>query len=1109
MGITSQKTNVMSFPVSNANISPLSGPFIAEIDIQNWAMYNPSQTFQLYQMNSNNWTSSDYWNTINPLITDTIIASNTTTPSYTYTDTNTYMKFDVSNIIANWLTVNSVTDVALTSASSSVFADTYWVSSNANIEPEIELWPYIVISASVPTASTNIPTTNFTNATTTANINHIVGNGLGVVSVVTNTAHNLQNGDLIGIVNTMDYNTSGVAVTVVDATHFTITIPSNTSTGVETYGVVLIASVVPCVAQGVDIDGISHNPVDLMVKKTESLTPVPVSVLNSSFSTVNFDFILNGIDDGYYQIQVKNLGGLYSSVIKPPIITQYLNLSSGNYVLYPRVFTSGDVLYLRGYNLTSFNQYLSVAMNSFNDGGLLPAGINTSINTSDINSTLNQISVVIPSGFSNEWDIGTIDYTNNSIQLLNSSNLQVNDAIVFNCNGAILDPLQIGIVYYIKSVYYNGSSSVITLSEVPNGPVLNLTPPSGSLGILKAYNKYFPVHVERDGFSSNVYNNILNIPIDDFGPAINIPIISGVGGVIIVTISDPSGVDSSKTVINNGNIIGSAIDVYGDSTVLEYNVLVTSVGTFTVIASDYAGNESIANQTVIIPTLPTIFITGYTITSSGSFLLNVKVSDNNTPAIIANNNSSQGIFVEGSISNTPYGTIKSINAVSDGVVFQLLVSSIGSGIMKIYATDSDNNTNMISPPVLTSISPLCGTTGTIVTFNGVNLGQSPIDLPSYQIVQSTVSSTGFKAKIIKTVDGVCVIAVKETVGSRDFISNQLTFLLKNTKPIINVIGNQIVEINQYSGSYNDQGATATDGITDLTNQIIISGVNNVDTTKLGVYFITYTVSDGCGNIASAQRVVNVVSGCLSSNKLTISAYPSAAYVGDTITIQADTGSFNSTYTNNVVTFSGVIAEIISGDSSQLKVLIPTGAASGDLVVETFNDCTASIVYDVLYNDITFDTYKVAYNVEKRYSTTALTYSVFQPEIMTRPIYNIDYSYSYFTPVVDENSMVQNVMTIILTQVGERIFNPLFGTTIASKVFALIQQPLGFENEVLTEISNAVNMYEPRVKVLIPQSFVVWDEGSNSMKVVLALLMPMGSVKKVGLTIRNSNANGVY
>jgi hypothetical protein len=76
-----------------------------------------------------------------------------------------------------------------------------------------------------------------------------------------------------------------------------------------------------------------------------------------------------------------------------------------------------------------------------------------------------------------------------------------------------------------------------------------------------------------------------------------------------------------------------------------------------------------------------------------------------------------------------------------------------------------------------------------------------------------------------------------------------------TDPVITVTGPNpvLVEINS---AYADAGATASDSLDgDLTPQIVVD--NPVDTSTLGQYTVTYTVSDAAGNTATATRSVNV------------------------------------------------------------------------------------------------------------------------------------------------------------------------------------------------------------------------------------------------------------
>jgi len=79
---------------------------------------------------------------------------------------------------------------------------------------------------------------------------------------------------------------------------------------------------------------------------------------------------------------------------------------------------------------------------------------------------------------------------------------------------------------------------------------------------------------------------------------------------------------------------------------------------------------------------------------------------------------------------------------------------------------------------------------------------------------------------------------------------------KGNPPIITLIGDE--EICTCLGeAYTDNGATANDTEDgDLTNDIKTE--NNVDTSKLGIYDVKFTVRDSDDNLSMKRRVVNVI-----------------------------------------------------------------------------------------------------------------------------------------------------------------------------------------------------------------------------------------------------------
>ena len=78
----------------------------------------------------------------------------------------------------------------------------------------------------------------------------------------------------------------------------------------------------------------------------------------------------------------------------------------------------------------------------------------------------------------------------------------------------------------------------------------------------------------------------------------------------------------------------------------------------------------------------------------------------------------------------------------------------------------------------------------------------------------------------------------------------------NTAPVVTLIGESSITVTQ-NATYEDAGATATDNVDgDLTSNI--STTSNVDTSTLGTYTVTHSVSDASGNNGSASRQVVVM-----------------------------------------------------------------------------------------------------------------------------------------------------------------------------------------------------------------------------------------------------------
>ena len=298
----------------------------------------------------------------------------------------------------------------------------------------------------------------------------------------------------------------------------------------------------------------------------------------------------------------------------------------------------------------------------------------------------------------------------------------------------------------------------------------------------------------------------------------------------------------------------------------------------------------------------------------------------------------------------------------------------------------------------------------------------------------------------------------------------------------------------------------------VEDSIILSGISilysvapydivndDVDVSTIGVYEITYTADDGCGNVANAVRTVNVVTGCA----LSLAISPPNGIIGDIVDIFAVGNIFNPIAVDNIVTFNGILTEVLFGTPTKLQVRIPEGASTGPVQVETqYTECGLAnpVNFIVSFVDEEFLSGDILNSINSRRGSGQGNINSNAYGHSRYAIYNRDYAYSNFTEVVDENSMVQNVASIVLTKQGERIMNPEFGTKLESFVFNPIGDILGFEEQVLNEIKRAVGIYEPRVVIDTTQSIAKFSSDTNELQVLLSLIVPPGINREIGLTL---------
>lgn len=99
-------------------------------------------------------------------------------------------------------------------------------------------------------------------------------------------------------------------------------------------------------------------------------------------------------------------------------------------------------------------------------------------------------------------------------------------------------------------------------------------------------------------------------------------------------------------------------------------------------------------------------------------------------------------------------------------------------------------------------------------------------------------------------------------------------------PVITIIGKNPVSITANT-TYVDAGATALDNIDgDVSNRIL--SANTVNTSVVGTYSVAYSVTDRAGNVNVADRTVNVVQPCSTSE--TVKTYSRGKWSEKVVTV---------------------------------------------------------------------------------------------------------------------------------------------------------------------------------------------------------------------------------
>jgi hypothetical protein len=247
--------------------------------------------------------------------------------------------------------------------------------------------------------------------------------------------------------------------------------------------------------------------------------------------------------------------------------------------------------------------------------------------------------------------------------------------------------------------------------------------------------------------------------------------------------------------------------------------------------------------------------------------------------------------------------------------FALLSSIFFSGISRAQSAPTISYTNPVNGPVGTSVKIVGSNFGSTqssstIAFNGTTA--TPTSWSNTQIV-APVPTGATTGPVVVTVGGVVSNHVNFTVGTPPTISY--------TNPVNGPAGTSVTIVGTYFGS--------TQGSSTLT----FNGTLATPTSWSSTQIVTPVPSG-----ATTGPVVVTVGGVVSNHvNFTVGTPPTISYtnpidgpVGTTVTIAGN--YFGSTQGSSTITFNGTPATPTSWSNTQIVTAVPTGAATGPVVV---------------------------------------------------------------------------------------------------------------------------------------------------------------------------------
>jgi hypothetical protein len=335
-----------------------------------------------------------------------------------------------------------------------------------------------------------------------------------------------------------------------------------------------------------------------------------------------------------------------------------------------------------------------------------------------------------------------------------------------------------------------------------------------------------------------------SIKVDDVSLVLTSSIVDTTAPVITLLGDDSVTVEVGSVYTDAGATASDNYDGDITSSIVTVNLVDTNaVGTYIITynVSDASGNaaaELIRTVNVVDTTLPVI-------TLLGDNPATIEVGDDYTDA---------GATATDTYDGDITSSIVNISTVNTSIVGVYTVRYNVSDVSGNAAVELIRTVNVVDTtlPVITLLgdNPVTFEVGDTYTDAGATATDTyDGDITSGIVTQSNVDTavvgTYEVAYNVSDASGNAAVEVTRTVNVED-----------TTLPVITLLGDDPVTL-EVGDAYTDAGATATDNYDgDITSSIIT--VSTVNTAIVGVYTVTYNVSDASGNTAvELIRTVNV------------------------------------------------------------------------------------------------------------------------------------------------------------------------------------------------------------------------------------------------------------